>query len=180
MVVFLYSFVEFARQTYKKNQTNGECTISYIPCLRVAPSWSRPRLPVCCSVDTEAVEGDFSGATLKQGMWRFYRPIFLVQWIFRHKVSVLCMFLVHHQKNEKWQGRPLLLMDILHPPCAACCTTRVSGAHRKLVVHNIVLYRWGGAHCSSHKPRQTDCYQTYNLPCLAVDNQPTKLETPFL
>ncbi len=35
--------------------------ISYIPFLRVAPSWNRPRLYV------QAVEGDFSGPTLKKG-----------------------------------------------------------------------------------------------------------------
>ncbi len=53
--------------TYRKAYT-----ISYIPCLRVALSevaWDREG-------DTEALEGDFSSATLKQGMWRFYHPIF--------------------------------------------------------------------------------------------------------
>ncbi len=51
-------------------------TISYIPCLRVALAevdWDRSE------GDTEAVEGDFSSATLKQGMWRFYHPIFINQ-----------------------------------------------------------------------------------------------------
>ena len=31
------------------------------------------------SGDTEAVEGDFSSVTLKQGMWRCYQPIFVQQ-----------------------------------------------------------------------------------------------------
>ena len=41
----------------------------------------------------------------------------------------------------------------------------------KSAVHNIVLYHWGGAKCSSHKPRWTDKRTLQNVlsPCYAVD-----------
>ncbi len=52
------------------------------------------------------------------------------------------------------QGSSELLTDIV-PPCAPWCTMQVGGAHCRLVVHNVVLYRWGSAQHSSHKPRQT-------------------------
>ncbi len=78
--------------SYKWGSSIPACVdnISYIPCLRVAPSWSRPRPPVC--PPSEAVEGDFSGATLKQGMWRFYQPIFLQQMFLYKEDPPFCMF----------------------------------------------------------------------------------------
>ncbi len=46
--------------------------------------WHQLKWPGTASVshersegDTEAVEGDFSSATLKQGMWWFYHPVFI-------------------------------------------------------------------------------------------------------
>ncbi len=50
-----------------------------------------------------------------------------------------------------------ILMNI-GPPRAPWCTMQVCGAQRRSVVHNVVLYRWGSAQCSSHKPTHTETH----------------------
>ncbi len=72
--------------------------INYIPCLRVARSSPETACvsPEQSEGDTQAVEGDFSGATLKQGMWRFYQPIFLQQMFCYKEDPPFCMFRPAH------------------------------------------------------------------------------------
>ncbi len=62
--------------------------------------------------------------------------------------------LVHHLIGTK-----------LQPPCAPWCTMQVSGAHRRSMVHSIVLYPQGGAQCSSHKPALTNRQTCYTCRC---------------
>ena len=41
-------------------------------------------------------------------------------------------------------------------PCAPwCCTIPFTGAQCNLMIHKVVLYRYAGAQCNSHKPRRT-------------------------
>ena len=72
---------------------------------------------------------------------RVYESTFSLQWN---------MFL---SKDLCYWGS-LLLKDI-GPLCAPWSTTQVAGVQRKSLVHNVVLYHWGAAQCSSHKPSQT-------------------------
>ena len=73
-------------------------------------------------------------------------------------VNHLCMFIVILPVKSalgKCQGWPPLLPDI-GPSCAQWCTTQVSGAQRRSVVHSVVMYPRGGAQRSSHKPTHTN------------------------
>ena len=67
-----------------------------------------------------------------------------------------------------------LLTDI-GPPCAPWCTSHVSGAQCRSVVHNLLLYRWGSAQCGSYKPKheRTDRQTLPNIlsPSFAVDKK---------
>ncbi len=49
----------------------------------------------------------------------------------------------------------------------------VGGAQCRLVVHNVVLYQWGSAQCSSHKPRQMDTQKAVHksTPCVRVGSK---------
>ncbi len=59
-------------------------------------------------------------------------------------------YLVHYRNFDlgmnKWIG----------PPCAPWCTTQPGGAQHRSVVHNTVLYPWGGTQCRFQKPGWTD------------------------
>ncbi len=46
----------------------------------------------------------------------------------------------------------MLIVQNAGPPGATWCTMEVGGAQRRSVVHNVVLYPWGSAQHSSHKP----------------------------
>ncbi len=50
------------------------------------------------------------------------------------------------------------LLTNLGPPCASWCTMQLDGVQGRLVVHNVVLYRWGSAQRWSHKQSQTNTW----------------------
>ncbi len=75
-------------------QVDGALWVTSLVWGRHLAEVARDRL---CEVrDTQAVGGDFSSATLKQGMWRFYYPIFLQQMFCGDVDPTFIMFALAH------------------------------------------------------------------------------------
>ncbi len=90
--------------------------------------------------------------------------------ILRRRPKLLLWTVPMKSMSNLCQGRPPLLTDQpihisvlpmwigwtdIGPPCSPWCTTQLSGAQCRSVVHNIVLYPWDDAQHSSRAPPHT-------------------------
>ncbi len=50
------------------------------------------------------------------------------------------------------------LSTLIRSPCSPWCTTQAGGAQRRLMMHNLALYHWSGAQCSTVPKTPTHRY----------------------